>query len=226
MQSHEKTQGQPVSGPTSQQAPRRAPGTLAPRANLLLSKGNRANLRQHAGGLGAAHDRDAGVGPHEQEVGAVGAPAHAVVARAKAAPQDHGELGDLQGVPRSSALGRDSTESTSRLPLVLQQRVACLPLQLHAHRTSRSNPACKARQASHERGVPCLCIGHGHDHLCAILRNATCLVLLADHEAVDVLQEDQRDPSLRAELDEVRPCSDQRLLFSTAAARFVLTGVV
>ena len=125
-----------MSGLTSQQAPRRAPGTLAPRANLLLSKGNRANLRQHAGGLGAAHDGDARVGPHEQEVGAVGAPAHAVVARAKAAPQDHGELGDLQGVPRSSALDHDSTESTSRLPLVLQQRVACLPLQLHAHRTS------------------------------------------------------------------------------------------
>jgi hypothetical protein len=45
---------------------------------------------------------------------------------------------------------------------------------------------------------------HGVHHLGAVLGDAALLVLLADHEAGDVLQEHQRDPALAAELDEVR----------------------
>ncbi len=48
--------------------------------------------RQHAGGLLAAHDRDARVGPHPQQPRLVGAPAHAVVAGAERPADDHGEL--------------------------------------------------------------------------------------------------------------------------------------
>ena len=48
-----------------------------------------------------------------------------------------------------------------------------------------------------------LCIGHSHDHFGAIFGNATSLVLLPHHEAVDVLQEDQGHPPLRAQLDEM-----------------------
>ena len=59
---------------------------------------------------------------------------------------------------------------------------------------------------------PCLRIGNGHDHLGAILRDAARLVLLADHEAIDVLQKDQRHSSLGAELDKVCSCSDTLLL--------------
>lgn len=60
---------------------------------------------------------------------------------------------------------------------------------------------------------PCLRIGHSHDHLGAILCDAARLVLLPDHEAVDVLQEDQRHSSLGAELDKVCPCSDFLALY-------------
>jgi hypothetical protein len=45
--------------------------------------------------------------------------------------------------------------------------------------------------------------GHGRDHLGAVA-NAFVLVLAADHEAGDVLQEHQRDLALAAQLDEVR----------------------
>ena len=38
----------------------------------------------------------------------------------------------------------------------------------------------------------------------AVARDAARLVLGADHEAGDVLKEDERDPPLAAELDEVR----------------------
>ena len=54
------------------------------------------HLCEHAGGLRAAHDGDAAVGPGEQEVRAVCAPAHGVVARAVAAPDDHRDLGHLR----------------------------------------------------------------------------------------------------------------------------------
>ena len=98
---------------------------------------------QHAGGLLAAHDRDARVGPHEQHARRIGAAAHAVVAGAERAADQHGELGHGGG-------------------------------------------------------------GHGRHHLGAVTRDAFVLVLAADHEAGDVLQEHQRDLALRAQLDEVR----------------------
>jgi len=37
-----------------------------------------------------------------------------------------------------------------------------------------------------------------------VLRDARVLVLATDHEAGDVLQEDERDAALRAQLDEMR----------------------
>ena len=43
------------------------------------------------------------------------------------------------------------------------------------------------------------------DELGAVLGDAAGLVLLADHEAGDVLEEDERDAALAGELDEVRP---------------------
>ena len=47
-------------------------------------------------------------------------------------------------------------------------------------------------------------VGDGVHHLRAVLGDAAALVLLADHEAGDVLQEDQRDAAQVAQLDEVR----------------------
>ena len=44
----------------------------------------------------------------------------------------------------------------------------------------------------------------GHHQLGAVARDAAGLVLGADHEAGDVLQEDERHAALAAELDEVR----------------------
>src|SRR5450830_1096313 len=60
---------------------------------------------QHAGRLLAAHDADAGVGPHPQEARAVGAAAHAVVAGAEAAANDDGELGHAGRGHRRDHLG-------------------------------------------------------------------------------------------------------------------------
>src|SRR4029079_19138638 len=45
--------------------------------------------------------------------------------------------------------------------------------------------------------------GDGGDELRAVLRDPGLLVLAADHEARDVLEEHERDPSLAGELDEV-----------------------
>jgi hypothetical protein len=98
---------------------------------------------QHRGRLLAAHDRDARARPDREQARRVGPAAHAVVAGAEAAAQDHGEL----GYP-----GR----------------------------------------------------GHRGHHLGAVLGDAPGLVLAADHEPGDVLQEHQRDTALAAELDEVR----------------------
>lgn len=53
-----------------------------------------------------------------------------------------------------------------------------------------------------------LCIGHRHDHLGSILGDAARLIFLPDHEAIDVLQKDERNSSLGAQLNEVRPCSN------------------
>jgi hypothetical protein len=47
--------------------------------------------------------------------------------------------------------------------------------------------------------------GHRHHQLCPVLGDAAGLVAATDHEAGDVLQEDQRDAALAGELDEVRP---------------------
>src|SRR5205814_4503618 len=60
---------------------------------------------QHAGRLLAAHHADARVGPHPEEARAVGAAAHAVVARAETAADDHGELRHVGGGHRSHHLG-------------------------------------------------------------------------------------------------------------------------
>ncbi len=98
---------------------------------------------EHAGRLFTAHHADAGVGPHPQLTRAIGAAAHAVVARAEGASDDDGELGHLS--------------------------------------------------ASHRR-----------DQLGAMTGDAFVLGLAADHEAGDVLQEQQRNAALAAQLDEVR----------------------
>src|SRR5439155_1005710 len=47
--------------------------------------------------------------------------------------------------------------------------------------------------------------GHRGDHLRAVLGDALVLVLLAHHEAGDVLEEDERHLPLGAHLDGVRP---------------------
>ena len=64
-----------------------------------------ADRRQHAGGLLAAHDRDARVRPHPQEARVVGAAAHAVIAGAEAAADDDGEFRHLRGGDRGHHLG-------------------------------------------------------------------------------------------------------------------------
>src|SRR5574344_1301301 len=66
---------------------------------------------QHAGRLLAAHDRDARVGPHPQKAWAESAPAHAVVACAKAAPNHHGELGHTGRGHRRHQLGTVSRDA-------------------------------------------------------------------------------------------------------------------
>ncbi len=64
-----------------------------------------ADLRQHVRRLLAAHHRDPRVRPHPQEARPVGAPAHAVVAGAEAAADDHGELRHLGAGDRGHQLG-------------------------------------------------------------------------------------------------------------------------
>jgi hypothetical protein len=102
-----------------------------------------AQQAQHRRRLLAAHHRDARVRPHPEEARAVGAPAHAVVAGAVAAADDH-------------------------------------------------------RVFRHAGG------GDRRHHLGAVLGDAAGLVFAADHEARDVLQEQQRDVALARQLDEVR----------------------
>src|SRR5664280_2865960 len=46
--------------------------------------------------------------------------------------------------------------------------------------------------------------GHGSHHFCAVLGDATCLVVAPHHEPGDVLQEKQWDLALVAQFDEVR----------------------
>ncbi len=64
-------------------------GQAAAAAGGLLA----LDRQQHARGLLAPHHRDLGLGPHEQQPRLVGPAAHAVVARAVAAADDHRELG-------------------------------------------------------------------------------------------------------------------------------------
>ncbi|KAH6605589.1 hypothetical protein Trco_004742 [Trichoderma cornu-damae] len=110
--------------------------------NLELRVDGLADRLHDGGQLLAAHDADAGVGPHPEEARAVGAAAHAVVAGAVAAADDDGELGDVGA-------------------------------------------------------------GDGGDELGAVLGDAVALRGGADHEARDVLQEDEGDAALGAQLDEV-----------------------
>src|SRR5690606_2040943 len=58
--------------------------------------------------------------------------------------------------------------------------------------------------ADHHGELGHVAAGHGGHHLGPILGDAGVLVLAADHEAGDVLQEHQRHIALVAELDEVR----------------------
>src|SRR6185369_716660 len=46
--------------------------------------------------------------------------------------------------------------------------------------------------------------GYGRHHLRSVLGDAARLIFAAHHEAGDVLEEDERDPALGAELDEMR----------------------
>src|SRR5262249_56337231 len=68
-----------------------APGTA------LLLDGLLTEEAEHGCGLLTAHDRDARIRPHEQEARAVGAAAHAVVAGAVAATDDHGVFCHVAG---------------------------------------------------------------------------------------------------------------------------------
>ena len=80
----------------------------------------------------------------------------------------------------------------------------------HIHRNrGRVRPAAHGVVAGPERAADDDGqLGHpgrrdGRHHLGAVLRDAPGLVVLADHEAVHVLQEHQRDAALVAQLDEV-----------------------
>src|SRR5690242_6828416 len=60
--------------------------------------------RKHGGRLLAAHDGDAGVRPHPEQARRVGAAAHAVVAGAEGAADDHGEFRHARGCDRGHHL--------------------------------------------------------------------------------------------------------------------------
>src|SRR5450830_2158355 len=67
----------------------------------------------------------------------------------------------------------------------------------HAIVTGAETAADDHRQLRHSGG------GDGGDHLCTVARNALIFNLAADHEAGDVLQKNERDLALTAELDEM-----------------------
>src|SRR3546814_1846595 len=98
---------------------------------------------EHRGRLLSPHHADPRIGPGEEETRAIGAATHAVIARAEAAADQHGDLRHLRR-------------------------------------------------------------GDGRDQLCAVLRDALCLIFAADHEAGDVLEEQQRNAALAGKLDEMR----------------------
>ena len=60
------------------------------------------------------------------------------------------------------------------------------------------------RAADDDRELGHVRAGDRHHELRAVARDPALLVLLPDHEAGDVLEEDERDPPLAGELDEVR----------------------
>ena len=60
------------------------------------------------------------------------------------------------------------------------------------------------RAAGHDRELRHVRARHRHHELRPVARDPALLVLLADHEARDVLEEDERDAPLARELDEVR----------------------
>src|ERR687897_23110 len=64
--------------------------------------------------------------------------------------------------------------------------------------------ACPEGPADDYRELRDVGVGDGHDHLGTVLGYAAGLVLFADHEARDVLQEDERDAAGGAQLYEVR----------------------
>ena len=80
----------------------------------------------------------------------------------------------------------------------------------HIHSWRGDSPAAHAvvagaeAAADDDRELGHLRVGDGHDHLRAVAREAAVLVLPADHEPGDVLQEHERDPALAAQLDKVR----------------------
>src|SRR6202048_965553 len=66
----------------------------APRGSLGF-QGATADCRQHSRRLFASHDRDARIGPHPEKARIERPAAHAIVAGAVAAADDHGEFGHL-----------------------------------------------------------------------------------------------------------------------------------
>src|SRR5262245_46044933 len=70
-------------------------GLLLVRVPFLLLGGEAValHLRQHVGGLVAAHDGDARVRPHPEEAGREGAAAHAVIADRKSTRLNSSHLG-------------------------------------------------------------------------------------------------------------------------------------
>jgi hypothetical protein len=63
--------------------------------------------------------------------------------------------------------------------------------------------ACAERTAGDDRELRHVRTGDGGHELGPVARDPTLLVLLADHEAGDVLQEDERDLAFRRQFDEV-----------------------
>src|SRR5690606_28778803 len=100
------------------------------------------NRGQYAGRLFAAHHRNTGVGPHEQQARTVRAAAHAVVPGPEGATNDHGEFRHGSG-------------------------------------------------------------GYSRDHFGAMARDAFVFVASSNHEAADVLQENQGNLALAAQFDEM-----------------------
>lgn len=66
-------------------------------------RGVGAYCSQDPSRLVAPHDTDASIGPHEQEVGAVGSPTHAIVAGTKAPTYQHCQFRHLPTTQETSS---------------------------------------------------------------------------------------------------------------------------